>query len=170
MPYALDNDAWGCFLKSLPFNETAWLRMLDKVPASQPPLWALVPDVVADKDKTLDAWAKHLPSVAGRGWPLAFAVQNGMSPIDVPIEADVVFIGGTTEWKWSTVKLWVDNFPRVHIGRVNGARRLWIAQRIGAESCDGSGYFRATTNGLEARKLKAWLHHETDPQRELIPA
>jgi hypothetical protein len=140
--------------------------MLGKVPAANPPLWALVPDVVADKTGTLEAWEKYSPEILSRGWPMGFAVQDGMVASDVPENASVVFVGGTTQWKWSTVAYWCQRFPRVHIGRVNGIRRLWIAQRLGAESCDGTGYFRDTINGASGRKLIAWLHHKTDPQKE----
>ena len=30
----------------------------------------------------------------------------------------------------------------MHVGRVNTERRLWQCARLGAESCDGTGFFR----------------------------
>lgn len=170
LPWALDNDAFTCWKKREPFDFDAWRRMIEKATKqASAPLWALVPDVVADRERTIEFWHAHSKTVLEAGFLPAFAVQNGMSPPDVPPGA-VVFVGGTTEWKWSTALMWAMNFDRVHIGRVNGLRRLWIAQRLGVESCDGTGYFRATSNGREARKLKAWLHHNTDPQHELALA
>lgn len=166
LDYALDNDAFIAWKNNVPWDESAWFRMLDKVPEQQP-LWALVPDVVADRKRTLETWEKYHTEILQRGLRPAFAVQDGMIATDVPKFAEVVFVGGTTDWKWKTVSYWTTHFPRVHIGRVNGIRRLWIAQRLGAESCDGTGYFRATIDGLEGRKLQAWLHHGTDPHYEL---
>lgn len=164
--YALDNDAFIAWKNGTRFNEAAWLKMLDKIP-NQRPDWALVPDVVANRVATLESWERYFPEVKARGLNPAFALQDGMTQKDVPLDAKVVFVGGTTEWKWRTLPYWCHHFPRVHVGRTNGIRRLWIAQRLGAESCDGTGYFRATFNGLEGRKLQAWLHHGNDPQLEL---
>lgn len=165
--YALDNDAFTCWKKGIRFNADAWRRMLDKASAFHRPMWVLCPDVVADRGATLDAWNTYSSEASKLGAPVAFAVQDGMSVGDVPYAADVVFVGGTTEWKWSTAKMWCDNFSHVHIGRTNGIRRLWMAQRLGAKSADGSGYFCDTINGSSGRKLLAWLHHVTDPQHEL---
>jgi len=164
--YALDNDAFTAWRERQPFDRAAWLKMIGKVQA-QPfrPAWCLVPDVVADRIGTIRAWKLHAPIAAATlKCDLAFAVQDGMIAADVPSDASVVFVGGTTAWKWRTASYWCDHFLRVHIGRVNGIRRLWIAQRIGAESCDGTGFFRDPIN---RSKLEAWLHHQTDPQYEL---
>src|SRR5687767_7253025 len=112
MPFALDNDAFTAWSKKQPWNETAWRKMLESVRRSGfSPLWALVPDVVADRDATLLLWGRFASVVSGYGWPLGFAVQDGMTPADVPSNADVVFVGGSTEWKWRTVKIWASNFP-----------------------------------------------------------
>lgn len=66
------------------------------------------------------------------------------------IQPDIIFVGGTTDWKWATVKTWCTLFPR------------------GAESCDGSGWFRgregqilelvefiAATRGLDRDECRA---------------
>lgn len=171
LPYALDNDAYTHWKNGTQFDVEAWHRMLDKAQRQQyQPLWALVPDSVGNRDETLRMWDEHSQTVISAGFNPAFAVQDGMTSRDVPRDSVVVFVGGGTSWKWRTAAAWCSEFPRVHIGRVNGIRRLWIAQRIGAESCDGTGYFRSTPKGPEARKLKAWLHHKTDPQHELMLA
>jgi hypothetical protein len=139
-PYALDN---GVFAKGDKWKASDWLKMLEWAKLSgQSPLWNLVPDTVADRDATLKKWAEFSPLARKYGWPLAFAAQDGMRPSDVPGDAEVVFVGGSTEWKWSTFRSWCDAFPRVHIGRVNSYHRLLDCERAGAKSIDGTGWTR----------------------------
>lgn len=158
LPYALDNDAFGAWTKGTVWNELAWLELLAWGRASQlPPLWAIVPDVVADKKATLNNWKRYSPVVASYGWPMAFAVQDGMTPEDVPEDAAVVFVGGTTEWKWTSLPTWTGAFPRVHVGRVNELRRLHICQRLGVESVDGTGWVRDPSDPRKLDLLEAFV-------------
>jgi hypothetical protein len=157
IPFALDNDAYICWSRNLPFDLPAWFAMLDKIKTcGLNPLWVLVPDIVADRRGTLDKWKQCAPVARLYGWPLAFAVQDGMTPSDVPEDASIVFVGGTTEWKWRSVAMWTEYFPRVHVGRVRTAK-LEACDRLGVESCDGTGWFRESYNGKPARQLEAWL-------------
>jgi hypothetical protein len=97
-------------------------------------------------------------SEAGQyGWPLAFAVQDGMTPSDVPGNAEVVFVGGTTKWKWDTAEMWAKSFPRVHVGRVNEVRRLWQCADLGIEPVDGTGWFRDSEDGRRIPQLVGFL-------------
>lgn len=157
IPYALDNDAYTCFTKGIPWDYCSWIKMLGKAKVSGiAPLWALVPDVVGNRQSTLDSWEKHASTVKEFGWLTAFAVQDGMSPADVPSDADVVFVGGTTRWKWRNLPVWFKHFPRVHVGRVR-QRMLLRCEQLGAESCDGTGWFRESMNGRPARFLEAYI-------------
>ena len=169
--FALDNDAYQSFTSGTPYDFDAWFRFLDKVSATAlEPLWALVPDVVANRDKTLEQWCQYAPYIRHRGWNAALALQDGMTDDDVEeCSPDVLFVGGSTAWKWRTAHNWCEwEGGRVHVGRVNGKRRLWHCQRIGAESCDGSGWFAGTTQGREARQLEAWLENqEPHPEFDL---
>jgi hypothetical protein len=159
MPYALDNGAFGAWTNKRPFDDQAWVGLLEWARNSgQPPLWALVPDVVADKDATLASWKRFAPVAAEYGWPLAFAVQDGMSTADVPSDADVIFVGGTTEWKWANAHRFGDRFNRVHIGRVNSLKFLRLAKNARAESCDGTGWLRG--DQLQFRQLVHFLAEE----------
>ena len=159
MPYALDNGAFGAWVNKRPFDESAWSNLLEWAKNSgQPPLWVLVPDVVADKDATLASWKRFAPIAAGYGWPLAFAVQDGMCPADVPSDADVIFVGGTTEWKWANAHRFGDRFNRVHIGRVNSLKLLRLAKNARAESCDGTGWLRGCK--LQWAQLVHFLEEE----------
>lgn len=101
MPYALDNGAFPAFTNKREWSEAGWLALLawakDKElsdRARHGPRWALVPDVVGDRLGTIARWEQYRDQTATFGWPLAFAVQDGMTPADVPKDAAVVFVGG----------------------------------------------------------------------------
>ena len=157
MPFALDN---GVYALGDRWDESNWIKLLDwALISGQSPLWNLVPDSVADRAATLEKWTKYSELAASYQWPLAFAVQDGMVPCDVPDRAEVIFLGGSTEWKWQTVKLWCAHFARVHVGRVNTYRRLWECHEAGAESVDGTGWMRG--NQRQYRGLLAYLEEST---------
>jgi len=141
IPWALDNGVFGAFTSGRTWSEEPFYSFLDAYSAWKP-MWAVVPDWVGDRDKTLELWKKHSPALKAFGIPLAFAAQDGMTPDDVPSDAEVVFVGGSTSWKWRSLSMWTKNFPRVHVGRVNSRRLLEIAEENGSESCDGTGWFR----------------------------
>ncbi len=156
MPYALDNGAYGCWTAKSPFDVPAWQKLLDwSANSGQRPLWALVPDSVGNRAETLRMWAEYEPVARSYAWPLAFAAQDGMTFDDVPSGADVVFLGGSTGWKWDSLFAWCARFPRVHVGRVNGLRQLRLCARAGANSCDGTGFGRTTRQWLELERFLA---------------
>ena len=175
MPYALDNGAFPAWSRGEPWSAESFLESV-RVVAGQvgmrelhAPRWVLVPDVVADREATLERWAEWAPQLRPFGWPLAFAVQDGMTAADVPEDADVVFVGGTTDWKWRTVLDWCSTCPRVHVGRVNGYRGLWDCHDAGAESCDGTGWFRGDQNQLAGlEQYLAESSAEGRPQQRLV--
>lgn len=147
-PYALDNGRYASHVSGKPWNESDFLRLLDS--HGDGARWIVVPDCVGDRDGTLrlwDAWAPRL-----EGYTLAMAVQDGMTEADVPAEAAVVFVGGTTSWKRRMLYHWPQKFPRVHVGRINTEKWLWRCADAGVESCDGTGWFRGDKkqfNGLQ---------------------
>lgn len=164
MTFACDNDRFGAWEKNIPWDEAAYIDMLSKAAACRvAPRWLLVPDLVADRDGTLEEWAKWSPRLKRYGWPLAFAVQDGMTQADVPSDAAVVFVGGTTEWKWATAWDWCKHNRRVHVGRVNSYRLLWNCHDAGAESCDGTGWFRGNQEQLAG--LEQYLEESTERGR-----
>lgn len=171
MPYALDNGKFSVWSQGEEWDEEGYIAFIERFAKEKiKPRWALVPDVVADRIATLREWVRWASRLRALGYSLAFAVQDGMQPADVPSEADVVFVGGTTKWKWQTVPMWTANFPRVHVGRVNTLRWLRVCDRFGVESCDGTGWFR----GDQKQRQGLWTYLEEstnggDPQRELFP-
>lgn len=149
LPYAFDNGAFPAWDKQKPWDEAAFYTHCQRSRGrTHKPSWIAVPDVVADREATLRNWFAHSPRVAAYGVPLAFVAQDGMTPDDIPPNASVVFIGGTTEWKWRNLRDWTGAFPRVHVGRVNGERGLWACHEAGVESCDGTGWFRGDQKQL----------------------
>jgi len=162
MSYALDNGAYGAWSNGRLWDSAAFLRLLEKSKVAHRPLWIVVPDVVADAEATLISWQEWAPQVraARPNTPLAFAVQDGMTPHHVPGDAEVIFVGGTTEWKWRNLRTWTDNFPHVHVGRVNSERLLWMAHEAGAQSCDGTGWLRGGDERLV--ELRRYLTQSTN--------
>lgn len=156
--WAIDNGVYSAWVAANYSTEkheqrehwdgTAFLEMLAWA-AEQPlaPRWVVVPDVVGNAPATLREFEEWAPSISAAGFGLALAVQDGMTPADVPAGV-VCFLGGTREWKWANVDRFGAECQRLHVGRVNQYRDLWRAHDAGAESCDGSGFFRGDQNQL----------------------
>ena len=143
----LDNGAYVAWKNEVEWDEKSWLQLAQKVSARDRVQWAVVPDVVTDREATLRSyqrWAQHMR--CDLGFNLAIAVQDGMTPTDIPtgagdsIRPDVIFVGGSTDWKWKTLRTWTTAFDRIHVGKVNTLRQLTAAHDAGAESVDGSGF------------------------------
>jgi len=156
-PYALDNGAFGSWLHGKPFDDDRFLRFCEKAAAQkQPPMWLVVPDVVADRDATLRSWDLWAPILRRDfGWPLAFALQDGMTDADVPGDHSLLFLGGTMPWKLATLRHWCQTWGRVHVARVNRVSLLYRCHELGAESVDGTGWWH--TKSGQYRGLCTWL-------------
>ena len=95
--------------------------------------------MVADAEETNRRWHLYHQRV---NFKKAFVVQDGHEPQDVPKEAYAVFVGGSTDWKLDNAHKFKGVAPWLHIGRVNTEKRLLWAEKIGADSVDGTGFFR----------------------------
>jgi hypothetical protein len=168
MSYALDNGAFGAWVNKRPWNAEAFRAHIEKSKTAHKPSWVVVPDVVTDMEATIISWHEWSPQLRAilPNVPLAFAVQDGMTPYHVPKDADVIFVGGTTEWKWRNLYSWTENFPRVHVGRVNSERMLWMAHDAGAESCDGTGWMRGGEERLD--DLVRYLEESTTGRKQAM--
>lgn len=152
-PYVVDNGVFAAYAANRRWEYRAFATGVAQIVKrarqhKQPPLWIAVPDVVTKREQTIKRWQRWYPHLAPLGVPLAFVVQDGMTAADVPAQAAVVFVGGSTAWKERTLGMWCSSFPRVHVGRVNGYRMLRACADAGAESCDGSGWFRGDQQQL----------------------
>jgi len=159
-----DGATWcadnGCFSKGYP-GDAEWLAWLQKHAADAPTCaFAVAPDVVGNAAETLSRSLPWLPQIRSLGYPAALVAQDGLEVLPVPWDAfDVLFIGGTTEWKLGRharalickAKL---HGKRVHMGRVNSARRYRYAEYIGCDSADGT--FLTFGPDTNLPKLLAW--------------
>jgi hypothetical protein len=165
LPYALDNGKFSCWSGGKSWDADAFIGLCDGAKLSgQRPLWVLVPDEVANAAETTRLWNEWSPVLTKYGWPLAFAAQDGHTPADVPINASVVFIGGSTDWKIKNAAAFCRTFSRVHVGRVNELKWLRYYQSWGAESCDGTGWFRGDKRQLQG--LEIFLEEMTHGKRQ----
>lgn len=159
LPYGLDNGRYPVWASGKEWDEVAWRKLIESAVAhkERPPLWVAIPDVVGDAVATFREWDRWWFEVPFE-WPHALVVQDGMTPDSVKTtcnpQPEVIFVGGTTQWKWRTVWSWCRAFPRVHVGRVNEEKWLWNAHKCGAESTDGSGWFRG-----DKRQLRGLLRY-----------
>lgn len=157
----LDN---GCFGDQ--FSPRRWRRFLLKhYPQRERVLFAVVPDVVGDAEKTLKRWHEFSKTARLYKMPLAFVGQDGLRPEMVPWdEFECLFLGGTDAWKWpdgqmtTHVRALVDEAKKrgkwVHAGRVNSAKRFTMCAAAGADSGDGTYLRRAPDVNLS--RLIGW--------------
>lgn len=160
--YAMDNGAYPAWKNQEPWDQAAFEKALDWASEKDPlPKWVVVPDVVANPDATLRKWDEWAPRIEQLGFTLALAVQDGMTPelVRAHTSPEVVFVGGTREWKVASRSTWAHEFPRVHVGRVNRTHDLIACHKLNIESVDGTGYFRAPP-GL--RELTRYLELRGD--------
>lgn len=134
----------GCFNDAKFSLERWWKFLQDNAHAAGDCLFATAPDVVGDHEATLKRSRPWLERIRELGYPVAFVAQDGAGPGNMPWdEFDVLFIGGTTEFKLgANARVLVKHAKRlgkwVHMGRVNSSKRLRYAKFIGCDSVDGT--------------------------------
>lgn len=152
-PWALDNAAFAGFVAHEFEAALAFYR------DETPPLFVVVPDVVADARATRALWDVWAHRIAG--YPLAYVLQDGQPAQDVPWdECAALFVGGTTAYKLgeAAYRLVLEGKARgkhIHMGRVNTQRRLNYAQSHGIDTVDGTGFakFQRASLRLSERVL-----------------
>lgn len=149
----------GCFGKGYP-GDAAWFAWLAKLPRDRC-RFAVAPDVVGDAAATMERSAPWLPKIRALGFPAALVAQDGLELLPVPWRSfDVLFVGGSTEWKLGGhARRLVAEAKRhgkgAHMGRVNSFRRIDYARHIGCESVDGT--FLAFAPDTNLPRLFRWL-------------
>jgi hypothetical protein len=156
--WAADN---GCFSRNY-VGDQRWLVWLAKHAAHAGRcLFATAPDVVGDAQATLTRSAPHLPAIRALGYPAALVAQDGLEHLTVPWDDfDVLFIGGSTEWKLGPAAAQLVAAAKrrgkhVHMGCVNSHRRWSYAECIGCDSVDGT--FLAFGPDANLPRLTAWI-------------
>lgn len=157
-PWCADN---GCFGKGYPGDEKWFAWITAHADRADSCVFVVAPDVVADAAATLARSIPWLPRIRALGYPAAFVIQDGQEDLPMPWdEFDVMFIGGSTDWKLSghARRLVVEAKARgkhVHMGRVNSYARLRWAHAIGCDSADGTYIKRGPDVNLP--KVLDWL-------------
>lgn len=157
--WSADNGRYG---KGWP-GVDRWLAWLDTYTPEERArcLFAVAPDVVGDAAATLAESLPWLPEIRALGYPSAFVAQDGLEALPIPWDSfDVLFIGGTTEWKLGPHARHLAYVAKrrgkwVHMGRVNSERRFKYAAAIGCDSADGT--FLAFGPDVNLPRLMAWL-------------
>lgn len=175
LQHALDNGAWRAFQQNEPFNDVGFLRLVDR--SAEDADFVVVPDIVAGGMRSLDFSLSWLPRLIHVKTPL-LPVQDGMDVFTVSAVLHEtphlgIFLGGSTEWKLSTMYEWgvlADVMNRhYHVGRVNTARRIRLCEEAGVDSFDGTSatMFSCTLPLLEsARQNRSLL----TPARTISPS
>lgn len=107
-------------------------------------LFATAPDVVGSATETWERSRTVLPIIRELGYHASLVAQCGIHVEEIVWDAfDVLFIGGCTPFKLSieTARLCErarSLGKRVHMGRVNSLRRMYIAAAMGCHSVDGT--------------------------------
>lgn len=154
--YCADN---GCFGKGYP-GDDAWRDWVAALPLDRCD-FVVAPDVVGDAAATLLRSEPHLEWLERIGAPRAFVAQDGAEIVGVPWGMfDVLFIGGSTEWKLGPeardLVAEAKRFGKsVHMGRVNSRTRLRYAAAIGCDSADGTYIAFGPDRNLP--RVLAWL-------------
>ncbi|WP_430673856.1 MULTISPECIES: hypothetical protein [unclassified Leptolyngbya] len=157
LPYALDNGKYIRDERDEVWDRDLFIDHCDQIlhlPKS--PLWLTVPDKRRDAIETLELWREWEPKLRKYQVPLAFVLQDGINLNDIPETADVLFVGGSDNWRYPRLKelVAVAGKRPLHVGRVNG-NRVWQCHRAGVSSVDGSGWFRGDKQQLE--KLERYV-------------
>jgi hypothetical protein len=163
-PDAVDGWTWaadnGCFSSS--WDPDRWVDWLCRMRPLGHPIFAVVPDVVADAQATRLLFHDWAPIVTDLGYQPAYVAQNGATVAAIPwSDITCVFIGGDTEWKLGHQAEAVTRHAKqlgiwVHMGRVNSLRRMRIAESWGVDSCDGT--FLKFGPDLNTKRLLAMLN------------
>ena len=138
-PWAIDNGAFTWF------DAEAFMALLYRWRHEAGCLFAVAPDVVGDAAATRQLWETWAPLVRALGYPVGYVAQDGTPDTPVPVDADAVFIGGSTAFKESRAVLGICGYARargqwVHMGRVNTRKRYEWANTCGVQSVDGTGF------------------------------
>lgn len=120
---------------------------------------------IGDARATLNQFTFWAIEIANLGYPVALVAQDGLEAMldDVPWDlVDVLFIGGSTEWKLGQrgdVRACIARAKRegkrVHMGRVNSYKRLALADSWDVDTADGT--FLKFGGAKNVPRLVSWL-------------
>jgi len=159
MWWAGDN---GRFKSPDKWVESKWLDWMAGLVQYQPRcLFMVCPDVLSDPVATNDYLLFYSGVIRQLGYKVAYVSQDGADQHEIDWNLlDCLFIGGSTEWKLSEASYELareahDRHKWVHMGRVNGLRRVKAAQAAKVDSVDGT--YIAFEPGSRVQKVVDWL-------------
>lgn len=166
----IPDGAWicadnGCYGKGYPGDEK-WWQWVQTLPTGRV-RFVVAPDVVADAAATMERSLPWLERIRELGHPAALVAQDGLENMTVPWDAfDVLFIGGSTEWKLGPAAAALSREAKqkgkwVHMGRVNSLGRMRHAMLTGCDSVDGT--FIAFGPDQNLPKVLGWVRDVTQP-------
>lgn len=151
----------GCF--SNKWKHEYWFEWMINLPRTV--RWLTAPDVFLEDgsechEATMERWNYYAPIIERHGFTPAFVCQVGCTPENMP-DAEVFFLGGTTEWKIGEPAELVSKEAKrrgawLHMGRVNSLKRLRIAASFGCDSVDGTYLKYGPDKNLP--KLTKWMN------------
>jgi hypothetical protein len=155
-PVAADN---ACFNNPEAYTDERYERLLRKMPRGRT-LFATAPDVLGDHRATVERSIPMLRRIRFLGLPSAFVAQDGWEEETTPWEEiDVLFVGGSTDFKFrggrDAVRTAKRRSLQAHMGRVNSLERLRAAAAIGCDSADGT--FIKFGPDINLPKVLRWL-------------
>lgn len=176
--WAADNGAFAKGADHRRFDFAKWWRYVSEVlprtyECDAPCLFVTAPDaidvdatgrvVIGHAAETLRRANEWLPKIGALGFPTAFVAGNGHEDMldALPWELiDVLFLGGSDEWKLGAGAAAVvveakRRGKRVHMGRVNSGKRFRIAAALGCDTADGT--FLAFGPEKNLPRLRSWL-------------
>jgi hypothetical protein len=109
-----------------------------------------------------------LPRIRALGFPVAYAGQDGFDASAVPwSEFDVLFIGGSTQWKLGmggreAIAAAHQHGKVCHFGRANSWTRLAYAAGLGCVSADGTTI--RFNPGRYVSEVKSWVSRLNAPR------
>lgn len=172
-PWGFDNGAFGAWCAGKAFPEAAFMRRLERdLEDELTPFLAVLPDIVAGGQKSLEFSYKWWQQLRKIDWPWYIAVQDGMDPhlvqeVADEIDAAGIFLGGSDSFK-QTALVWrevADDLAiPLHYGRAGTPRKVRYALHARADSLD-SAFPLWSLDRFDA--FERFLM-EPDPQRDWL--
>jgi len=159
--FAIDNGCYSAYARGKAWDPAPFMHNLHKArKLGLKPDFAVLPDIVAggraSAEKSM-AWLgvlrQEYPEV-----PFYMAVQDGMTPDDLPEGISGIFVGGSTAWKLETMREWAKtgharNMP-VHVGRIGAPDKMVLAHLAGIDSIDSTTWVQR--NGALEHHIKEY--------------
>jgi hypothetical protein len=159
--FAIDT---GCYSTTGPrdFDEQRYFAYLERWRSSASRcLFATAPDAMGDAAATVKLSLPVLPMIRELGYRAALVAQPGAESLALPWDAfDVLFMGGGPAWKWTepAFELAAEAKRRgkwLHMGAVNGLKKLRAAEIAGFDSADGT--FVAFGGDANVAIVEKWI-------------